>query len=103
LVRLASAGQQNIGGATFLAAATGGKQELGELYEAHAIWCDIAHRRSWAEESQVPERCLGETVSNEQFCAGFVIWQTPISCWRRALSTVPDDIPRLCPAFLVVH
>jgi len=39
--RFARTGQQNIGGATFLAEPTSSSEELGQLYEARAVWRDI--------------------------------------------------------------
>ena len=41
--RFARTGQQNIGGATFLAEPVSSSEELGQLYEARAIWRDIVH------------------------------------------------------------
>ena len=41
--RFARTGQQNIGGATFLAEPISSSEELGQLYEARAIWRDIVH------------------------------------------------------------
>ncbi len=39
--RFARTGQQHIGGATFLAEPTSSSEELGQLYEAGAVWRDI--------------------------------------------------------------
>jgi superfamily II DNA or RNA helicase len=41
--RFARTGQQNIGGATFLAEPISSSEELGQLYEARAVWRDIVH------------------------------------------------------------
>ena len=41
--RFARTGQRNIGGATFLAEPISSSEELGQLYEARAIWRDIVH------------------------------------------------------------
>jgi len=41
--RFARTGQQHIGGATFLAEPTSSSEELGQLYEAGAVWRDIVH------------------------------------------------------------
>lgn len=62
--RFARAGQADIGGATFLAEPMSSRTEIGELYEAGAIWREIVHNLAGARiEAEVHMRDVVESFA----------------------------------------